>query len=131
MPFSYIKREDGLLQCPFCDYAKERMSTVHMHIKAKHTNEPKPVMKELDLGCPCCAFTCKQVPQLRSHYVTQHLTSALNTLMGNTLPKGANLVCTECKVQFKSRAAFMYHCVKCLPESVKECAADRIGLCLD
>lgn len=129
MPFTYIKRDDGLLQCPFCDYAKERMSTVHMHIKAKHTDEPKPKAKVLDLGCPCCEFKCKQVPQLRSHYITQHLPNALNDLMGPT--DKDQLTCTKCECQFKSRAAFMYHCVKCLPDSVKESACDRIGLCLD
>ena len=125
MTFTYIKREDGLLQCPHCDYAKQNMSTVHMHIKAKHTDAPKPVMKVLDLSCPCCDFTCKQMPQLRSHYVTQHLTTECNALLGE------KNTCLACQMQFKSRAAFMYHTVKCLPADIKEDTIHAKGLCVN
>ncbi len=96
-----------------------------MHIKAKHTDEPKPVQKVLHLECPQCDYTCKQSPQLRSHYITQHLSAELKQILD------ADLNCTVCKKQFKSRAAFMYHCVSCLPQDVKGDAVNKIGLCLD
>ena len=150
--FKYIKTATGY-QCPFCDYERELQSTVHMHIKIKHSecvkykcehcdyetpvkstlenhiqnkHSEKAVLKEH--SCPKCEHSCKTEAQLRSHYILKHLTTAFNKLFKTENDK---ISCTSCQRCFKSRSAFVYHSVGCLPEECSIYAADRIGLCLD
>ena len=153
--FEYIKTESGY-KCPHCDYEKALQSTVHMHIKAKHSGafkhkcshcpyetstkanlenhlankhpEESNKMAIKEHSCPKCVYECRTAGQLRSHYILKHLTSEFEKLF---VKEKENISCSGCKKEFKSRAAFVYHCVECLPDSATTFANDRIGLCLD
>ena len=153
--FDYIKTANGF-KCPHCDYEKALQSTVHMHIRAKHSGtfkhkcehcayetttkanlenhlvnkHPEVANKVVikDQSCPKCLYECRTEAQLRSHYILKHLTTEFEKLL---VKKEKGFDCTGCKKEFKSRASFVYHCVGCLPDSATTFANDRIGLCLD
>jgi hypothetical protein len=63
---------------------------------------------------------------LRSHFILKHLTKELNEFLGKT-EKG-EIQCTSCGDLFKSKPAFVYHIVGCLPEDVKGRDDCRVGL---
>lgn len=153
MPFEYVRTPEGHYQCPYCDYSKELQSTVHMHIRAKHSGaykhkcehcpyetstqqnlenhmaskHPEKLEKPAaHVSCPSCKnYQCRTKGQLRSHYLLNHLTKELHDLLDIS---ESSWNCKTCEQSFKSKAAFTYHSVKCLPEYVKQTHKD--GLCL-
>jgi hypothetical protein len=158
MPFQYIRTESGEFKCPHCDYAKVNQSTVHMHIKAKHSgtfkhkctscdyettskqnldnhiackhpSKTEPIVK--DICCPQenCKYTCRTKAHLRSHYLVKHLTKEVNELMVKD-EESTEYCCSVCESAFPSRNAFLYHCVGCLPDSVAENDTHLMGLAL-
>ena len=150
--FQYKRAENGDFKCPHCDFTKANQSTVHMHIRAKHSGDFKhkcescnfetaikqnldnhikakhpennnPVVK--DFKCPGCDFESLTKGGLRSHYLLQHLSSHVIKFQG----KNTNgIVCTNCGDEFKSKPSFVYHLVNCLPEDVKADANVKKGL---
>ena len=153
--FEYIRTADGKYKCPFCDYVKERQTTVHMHIKAKHsetfefecnfcdyqTNIKQNLdnhmkAKHLDevneaiaiFECPKdgCNFACKTKAHLRSHFLLKHLANLVNSFIKKN--ESENISCVCCKESFKSKPAFTYHIVKCLPGPVKKDSINKAGL---
>lgn len=153
MPFEYTRTAEGHYQCPHCHYSKANQSTVHMHIKAKHMGTFKhkctsceyetSTKQNLDnhiaakhpeqldvpvkeVSCPGCSFACRNKAQLRSHYLLKHLAKYTDLLMKKMTT--GEIECTCCNNNFKSKAAFVYHCVKCLPSDVKEHAEHKEGL---
>jgi hypothetical protein len=157
--FEYIRTDDGKYKCPFCDYVKEKQTTVHMHIKAKHcetcefecefcdyqTNIKQNLdnhlkAKHLDeievpieiFECPRdnCSFACKTKGQLRSHFLLKHLAGLVNSFIKKDKHdnKLESISCIRCKESFKSKPAFTYHIVKCLPEIVKKDKINKVGL---
>jgi hypothetical protein len=156
MTFTYNRTEDGSYQCPYCEYTKANQSTVHMHIKAKHNGTFKYKCEHCDyktmakqnlenhihskhadccnedtknIQCPHeeCKFTCRTKAQLRSHYLLKHLTKEVNTLM---VQKDEHIACSCCHTEFKSKPAFIYHCVTCLPGEVADHPNHLLGLAL-
>jgi hypothetical protein len=154
MPFQYERTDDGDYKCPHCDYTKTNQSTVHMHIKAKHSgtfkhkcehcdyetiskqnldnhmickhpNQSEPVAK--DVTCPSCDYKCRTKAHLRSHYLVKHMTKEVNDLM---VKKNDSIQCTCCQKDFPNRNGFLYHCVTCLPDSVAENHNHLVGLAL-
>jgi hypothetical protein len=151
MPFTYLRTEDGKFRCPHCDFTKERQSTVHMHIRAKHMGAFKHKCEHCDyetstqqnlenhmgnkhpeqlnkpaphVSCPSClTYQCRTKAQLRSHYLLNHLTKEVDAMLEKT---ETSWNCTTCKECFKSKAAFVYHSVKCLDPSLSE--AHKEGL---
>ncbi len=152
--FTYIKTDNGY-KCPHCDYERVLQSTVHMHIRAKHSGafkqkcehcpyetttktnlenhmvnkHPEEANKNAmkDLDCPCCTYVCRTPPQLRSHYLLKHKTDAVNKLF---IKNEDMISCEGCKKEFKSKAAFIYHVVSCLSEEEKASEKDKKGMCL-
>ena len=150
MPFTYLRTEDGHFRCPHCDFTKERQSTVHMHIRAKHMGAFKHKCEHCEyetstqqnlenhiankhadvlekpaphVSCPLCDnYHCRTKAQLRSHYLLNHLSNQINTLLVKTETWG----CKVCSESFKSKAAFVYHCVKCLDPVL--CETHKAGL---
>jgi hypothetical protein len=151
MPFEYLRTDDGKFRCPHCDFVKERQSTVHMHIRAKHMgafkhkcehceyetstqqnlenhmlnkhaglmNQPAP-----HVSCPACDdYQCRTKAQLRSHYLLNHLAKEVHDLLDK---KETSWNCKQCESVFKSKAAFVYHSVKCLHPSL--CSLHKEGL---
>lgn len=145
MVFEYIRTEKGEYKCPHCDYVRKNQSTVHMHIRAKHSgtfkhkcehcdyetttkqnlenhlqskhpDESKPVEK--NQKCTLCEFTTRTKAGLRSHIMLKHFTENTNEMLGKK-EKG-DIQCTICGMEFKSKAAFIYHSPKCLDNEIKE-----------
>ena len=143
--YTYIRTADGNVQCPHCDYIRplKNISSVHEHIKAKHSGTFKhkckycvyesAVKQNLDSHilskhpehsekkqkshvCPSCPYAANTKGQLRSHYLLKHLSSELNEMCGTT--HEGQIMCTLCGVQFKSKPAFVYHAVTCLSPEV-------------
>jgi KRAB domain-containing zinc finger protein len=156
MPYQYKRTAEGEYKCPYCDYSKQLQSTVHMHIKAKHSGTFKfkcdhcdyetiskqcldnhlyakhPSTCEKDdneVKCPHegCKYTCRTKGHLRSHYLLKHLSEQVNALMTK---KEECIGCTSCQGTFKSKPSFIYHCVNCLPDSVADNENHCIGLAL-
>jgi hypothetical protein len=156
MTFTYNRTIHGEYQCPYCDFTKANQSTVHMHIKAKHNGTFKYKCEHCDYAtlakqnlenhiqskhqhaceennknvkCPHeeCKFTCRTKAQLRSHYLLKHLTNEVNSIM---MKKDESFTCSCCQDEFKSKPAFIYHCVKCLPENVADNPNHCLGLAL-
>jgi uncharacterized C2H2 Zn-finger protein len=144
MVFSYIRTEAGEYKCPHCDYVKKNQSTVHMHIRAKHSgtfkhkcdtceyetttkqNLEKHILSkhpeentpvEKDHKCCMCTFETRTKAGLRSHYMLKHLTTETNEMMGKT--ETNQIQCTMCGEEFKSKPAFIYHAPKCLDDDTK------------
>ncbi len=156
MPFQYIRTDEGDYQCPYCDYTKANQSTVHMHIKAKHSGTFKYKCEHCayeslakqnlenhiqskhpttcqesnkTITCPHegCKFICRTKAQLRSHYLLKHLSDKINALLKKT---ETMFQCIKCQDEFKSKSAFVYHCVNCLPETVADNPNHCVGLAL-
>lgn len=150
--FAYIRTNDGNIQCPHCEYIRplKNISSVHEHIKAKHSGtfkhkckhcayesavkqnleshilskHPEHSLKKAKTNvCPFdnCPYAANTKGQLRSHYILKHATTALEALMGTT--QEGHIQCTSCGDEFKSKPAFVYHAVACLPpNSIPVCA---------
>lgn len=152
--FTYI-RTDTTVQCPHCDYIRpiKNVSSVHEHIKAKHSgtfkhkckhcNYESAVKQNLDSHilsrhpehsmkkakthtCPsaCCNYAANTKGQLRSHYLLKHLSDDVHALLETT----QELQCTSCAVVFKSKPAFVYHAVSCLAPEILEKKEVQLGL---
>ena len=157
MTFEYLRTADGDFQCPHCPFTKKNQSTVHMHIKAKHSGTFKhkcghcnyetsakqtldnhisakhpdeAQAKEKEFICPetCCEFESLTKAGLRSHYLLKHLSAETNKFLGKT--NAGDIQCTHCGSEFKSKPSYIYHVVNCLPENVKSSAAAKVGLCI-
>lgn len=132
MPSKYARTDDGLIQCPHCDYAREKMSTVTMHVRAKHADkipEKKPVQDFYECPCEGCSYKSDKKAGLRNHFIVNHLWNEMNELL-KTDVKGAACVCVDCKKEFKSRSAFVYHVPSCLPEDLLALEEVKKGCCL-
>lgn len=141
--FTYVRTADGNVKCPHCDYIRplKNISSVHEHIKAKHSGTFKhkckyccyesavkqnldshimsrhpehSLKKQKEHVCPSedCEYAANTRGQLRSHYLLKHLTKELQTLLGTT--QEGHIQCTCCGSQFKSKPSFVYHSVTCL-----------------
>lgn len=157
MTFDYLRTEDGSFQCPHCNFTKKNQSTVHMHIKAKHSGTFKHKCqhcnyetcakqtldnhiiakhpteagnKDKEFICPdlCCSFESLTKAGLRSHYLLKHLPNETNKFLGKT--DAGDIQCTHCGSEFKSKPSFIYHLVNCLPEEVKSSQNAKTGLCI-
>jgi hypothetical protein len=153
--FTYIRTADTV-QCPHCDYVRpiKNISSVHEHIKAKHSGTFKhkckhcpyesavkqnldshilsrhpehSEKKQKEFVCPAdCPYAANTRGQLRSHYLLKHLTDEVNNIMGTT--QNGQIICTCCGADFKSKPAFVYHVVNCLPPQILADEEVRQGL---
>ena len=143
----YIYTADGNVQCPHCDFTKPKknISTVHEHIKAKHSGTFKhkcnhcsyecavkqnlsshilsrhpehSTKKQKEFVCPCtdCLYAANTRGQLRSHYLLKHLSDEVTAILGTT--EEGQIICTSCGTDFKSKPAFVYHVVNCLSSTI-------------
>jgi hypothetical protein len=157
MTFEYLRTEDGQFKCPNCPFTKKNQSTVHMHIKAKHSGtfkhkcehcnyetaakqtldnhivakHPNEVEeKKKEFVCPeeCCQFESFTKAGLRSHYLLKHLSAETNKFLGTT--ESGSTQCTHCGTGFKSKPSFIYHLVNCLPDDIKASNNAKVGLCI-
>jgi transposase len=130
MPSKYERTEDGLIKCPHCEYAREKMSTVTMHVRAKHAESVSKRVIQDSYDCPCegCSYKSDKKAGLRNHFILNHLWCELNELLKEV--KGAGFECVDCKKQFKSRAAFVYHVPGCLPEDLRVLEEVQKGCCI-
>ena len=150
--FTYIRTETTV-QCPHCDYIRpiKNVSSVHEHIKAKHSGTFKhkckhcsyesAVKQNLDSHilsrhpehsvkkakthtCPAsCNYAANTKGQLRSHYLLKHLNADVHALFGTQ-----ELQCNVCEVTFKSKPAFVYHAVSCLSPELLNKKEVQLGL---
>lgn len=156
MPFDYIRTDSGEYQCPHCPFTKKNQSTVHMHIKAKHSGTFKHKCKHCPYECPArqtlenhiaakhpehlerqvreyscphtdCNFECLTKGGLRSHYLLKHLCEYTNKYFGKTED---GVQCTHCGTQFQSKPSFIYHLVGCLPSEITSDTMVKKGLCI-
>jgi hypothetical protein len=131
MPSKYERTEDGLIKCPHCEYAREKMSTVTMHVRAKHAELVQKKVVQDVWECPCegCSYSSDKKAGLRNHFVLHHLWNEMNELMKEE--KGVKgIACVDCKKVFNSRAAFVYHVPGCLPKEIQELQEVKKGCCL-
>jgi len=156
MTFDYLRTEDGSFQCCHCNFTKKNQSTVHMHIKAKHSGTFKHKCehcnyetnfkqtldnhlvakhpehcqnKDKEFVCPeDCGFESLTKAGLRSHYLLKHLSSETAKFLGKT--ESGGIQCTHCGDGFKSKPSYVYHLVSCLPENLKSLANVKKGLCI-
>jgi KRAB domain-containing zinc finger protein len=155
MTFEYIRTESGDFQCPHCPFVKKNQSTVHMHIRAKHTGSfkhkcehcnyvcasrqtlenhvaakhPEQLTEKVrEFSCPSCNFQSLTKGGLRSHYLLKHLSSYITTYMGKATDN--SIKCTHCGDGFNSKPSFIYHLVKCLPSEVTSETNVKKGLCI-
>jgi hypothetical protein len=157
MKNNYERTPEGNIKCPHCDYNKppKNMSSVCMHIKAKHSgafkhkcehcdyetaikqnldnhilarhpNTATPVAKEFKCPHLNCTYAANQKGQLRSHYILKHLTKELHGILGKT--EDGAIQCTDCSAIFPSKPAFIYHSVNCFPTTVLSVHEVRQGL---
>lgn len=156
MTFEYLRTEAGEFQCPHCDFVKKNQSTVHMHIRAKHSGAFKHKCQHCNYECPAkqtldnhilakhpehteekvkefvcpetsCQFESLTKAGLRSHYLLKHLSKEAHQFLGKT---ETGIQCTHCGDSFKSKPSFIYHVVGCLPDDVKSSANAKKGLCI-
>lgn len=145
MVFKYDKTPDGDFKCIHCGCIKKNQSTMNMHYKANHMGTFKHKCKDcpyetsmqqnLDnhilakhptrvkdkpdpIECPHegCEFSTHRKGGLRSHYLLKHLTAHTHALLGKT--EEGLCQCTHCGLLFKSKPAFVYHVVGCLPPDI-------------
>lgn len=151
----YTKTTDGLSCCPHCNFTG-KVSTVSMHVRAKHSGAFKykcegcnyeastqqilnnhiaakhPDMleqKPKDLQCPdqSCNYSCRTKGQLRSHYLLKHCTDIVKTNM--SLTEESEIQCTCCGEAHASKPAYLYHLPKCVPADTWN-TVDKVGLAL-
>ena len=156
MTFEYIRTEDGEYQCPHCPFKKKNQSTVHMHIKAKHTGSfkhkcehcnyecaarqtlenhvaakhPDQLQEKVrEFACPHegCAFESLTKAGLRSHYLLKHLSKYTNMYLGKT---DTGIQCSHCGTGFQSKPSYVYHVPACLPEEIRSDPVVKKGLCI-
>ena len=156
MTFEYIRTETGEFQCPHCDFTKKNQSTVHMHIKAKHSGAFKHKCEHCAYECPArqtldnhmaakhpdqldqrvrefvcphttCCFQSLTKGGLRSHYLLKHLSGYTNKYLGKT---EEGIQCSHCGTDFHSKPSYVYHLVNCLPEEVRANPIIKKGLCI-
>lgn len=149
MPFEYVRTTSGEYKCPHCDFVKKNQSTVHMHIKAKHSGTFKH-------KCDCCEYETTTKQNLENHILSKHpeksdkdkkeykcefncngnctfTTSTKGGLRSHYMlkhlmtevkrlleQKEKEYCCSSCKTEFKSKPAAIYHMPKCLNEKVLE-----------
>lgn len=159
MPFDYIRTDSGEYQCPHCPFTKKNQSTVHMHIKAKHSGTFKHKCKHCPYECPArqtlenhiaakhpehlerqvreyscphddCQFECLTKGGLRSHYLLKHLSEYTNKYFGKGEKPEDGVQCTHCGSQFQSKPSFIYHLVACLPPEITSDTMVKKGLCI-
>ena len=111
-------------KCEHCTYETAVKQNLDNHINVKHPENTTPREKEFE--CPSCPYESLTKGGLRSHFILKHLTKELNEFLGKT-EKG-EIQCTSCGELFKSKPAFVYHIVGCLPEDVKVRDECRVGL---
>jgi len=157
MTFDYIRTNSGEFQCPHCPFIKKNQSTVHMHIKAKHSGSFKHKCEHCPYECPArqtlenhiaakhpdqlenrirefscphssCNFQSLTKGGLRSHYLLKHLAGYTNKYLGKTESEG--IQCTHCGTDFQSKPSFVYHLVNCLPAEVTTNPIIKRGLCI-
>jgi hypothetical protein len=155
--FTYIRTADGNVQCPHCEYIRpaKNISSVHEHIKAKHSGTFKhkckhcpyesavkqnldthimsrhpehSIKKQKEHVCPSegCQYAANTRGQLRSHYLLKHLSDEVQEMLGTT--QEGQILCTCCGVDFKSKPAFIYHTVNCLSPEILANAEVQEGL---
>lgn len=157
MKNNYERTPEGNIKCPHCDYTKplKNMSSVCMHIKAKHSgafkhkcehcnyetaikqnldnhvlarhpDTTRPIIKEFKCSHQGCTYAANQKGQLRSHYILKHLTNEFAAILGKT--EDGSIQCTHCNIAFPSKPAFIYHSVSCFPAEVLLVPEVRLGL---
>ncbi len=116
MHMHYRAYHDGTFKhkCKHCNFETSTKQTLDNHILAKHPQQSKEKRKEFECPDPNCEYKGHTKAALRSHYLLRHLTREVNELFGMTESK--EICCTGCGEVFKSKPAFNYHVVKCLPE---------------
>lgn len=151
MGFEYIRTKEGEYKCPHCDFVKKNQSTVHMHIRAKHSGTFKQKCSKCDYEtttkqnldnhmiakhpsddkeveknqqCCSCKFTTRTKAGLRSHYMLKHLTTEVNNMLDKK--EDSKITCTICGEEFKSKPSFIYHTPKCLSDEIKTTLTDEI-----
>ncbi len=83
------------------------------------------------MECPSqgCEYRTHKKAALRSHYLLKHLNKDIAELCGSQ--EGVKgICCTVCSEIFRSKPAFTYHVVNCLPPDLLQQAEVRQGLCL-
>ena len=65
MVFVYNKDSNGIYHCNDCDFTTHNQSTMHYHIKVKHTGE-------LEYECADCDMKFSQKSQLNLHIKSRH-----------------------------------------------------------
>lgn len=154
---TYERTADGKIKCPHCDYTRpvKNMSSVCMHIKAKHSgafkhkcsdcNYETAIKQNLEnhilakhpetsdkaqkeLNCPCtdCQYVTHKKGQLRSHYILKHMSKQLEDITGKT--EDGHLQCTHCGTLFPSKPAFVYHSINCFSNDIMENPEVRKGV---
>jgi hypothetical protein len=95
------------------------------HILSRHPEHSEKKQKEF--VCPSdCPYAANTRGQLRSHYLLKHLTKEVNSILGTT--QNGQILCTCCGAEFKSKPAFVYHVVNCLPAEILADDEVRQGL---
>lgn len=143
MVYQYLKNEEAAFVCPNCGITRKRQNTMHYHMKQctekthvcrhcdsefimKHsldihiqTEHPEHVEVPLEKHhCPYkdCKYVSFAKGNTRVHYIRVHCKDMVEPLQDK---KNS---CIECKKQFASQPAFIYHtpyCMKLLSSDIR------------
>lgn len=137
MPFKYIVNENGHYVCPTCNVVKEKMNTMHYHLKNHDGNYP--------YECNICKDKFMHKKTLENHIVSRHSDNneklkpfkcVFPDCISTSLTKGNRRIhcsrkhfkeeseiirednkCTVCNKTFKSDESFDYHVLSCITVS--------------
>lgn len=138
MPFKYITNENGHYVCQICSTVKEKMNTMHYHLKNHDGN--------YSFECNKCTYKCMQKKSLENHILARHNSCDEKTKQFKcvfpecsfeSFTKGNckihcsrkhfkeetdkirndNNSCSNCNKSFKSNEAFDYHALNCIAVS--------------
>jgi hypothetical protein len=139
----YKRDENGQYLCHLCNFTAKYGSTLHYHLKKKHTGDCSHVCKTcgyaflhkfalethiasrhpemnqkhdvFHCNIPGCQFESLTRGNLEIHKARKHFPSLVNTYLEKVEHENKKLYrCHCCQKDFKSGTAFHYHFVKCL-----------------
>lgn len=153
----YLKNADGDFVCPHCKVVKKKQNTMHYHIKRQHeqnfpyeckqcedspkflqkssylhhlaTNHPEnPHPSEKDknqyatvqFSCPSCTHTTHTKSNIAIHFVRTHCSWIP--------PYAKEEACSNCKKEFRSSSAYLYHAFTCYKEKAPANYANMLSL---
>lgn len=116
----HMKKHDSSLpfSCKYCKKGFLQKQTLDFHIRSKHADSESEKSTESETVYPCpfssCEFEAKTKGNLRTHCMRTHFQEDADQLMLSD-EVTHEICCVECEHGFKSKTAFYYHALDCIP----------------